>query len=103
MGRPYEVSDKLFAIFNKLNKGKGIAVVAMQKPPGDRKVAFGGASTAFEPTLYVGMDKNVLGIEKIKVPKITDIDPYSLKIEFNIRDGVTFCGVREIIDFDNSG
>ena len=98
MSKTYEIGNQLFAIFNKLNRG--IAVVAMQKPPGDRKVAFGGASTAFEPTLYVGMDKNVLGIEKIKVPRITDIDPYSLRIEFKIRDGVVFYDTREIIDYE---
>lgn len=100
MSKTYEIGNQLFAIFNKLNRG--IAVVAMQKPPGERKVAFGGASTAFEPTLYVGMDKNVLGIEKIKVPKVMDIDPYSLRIEFKIRDGVTFYDTREVIDYEQT-
>ena len=97
MDKPYAIGSDLFAIFNKLGD-KGIAVVAMQKPPGDRKLAFGGASTAFEPTLYVGMDKDVLGFEKIKVPKITDIDPYSLKIQFKIRNGVNFEEIYEVIE-----
>ena len=86
----------MFQIFNKLKRG--IAVVAMQKPPGERKVAFGGASTAFEPTLYIGMDKDVLGFEKIKVPKLTDIDPYSLKIQFTIKNGVNFEDIHEVIE-----
>jgi len=96
MSKTYEIGNALFAIFNKLNKG--IAVVAMQKPPGERKVAFGGASTAFEPTLYVGMDNNVLGFEKIKVPKVTDIDPYNLKIQFKITKGVNFVDVHEVVE-----
>ncbi len=95
MTQSYAVAQKLFEIFNKLETG--IAVVAMQKPPGDRKLAFGGAGTAFEPTLYIGMDKDVLGFEKIKVPKITDIDPYNLKIEFTIRKGVNFTDIHEVI------
>lgn len=98
MSKPYEVGSTLFAIFNKVNGGSGIAVVAMQKPPGERKLAFGGASTAFEPTLYIGMDKDTLGFEKIKVPKITNIDPYSLKIQFKISKGVNFYEVHEVFE-----
>ncbi len=93
MSKTYEIGNALFAIFNKLNKG--IAVVAMQKPPGERKIAFGGASTAFEPTLYIGMDKDTLGFEKIKIPKIIDYDPYSLKIDFKIARGVKFYDIIE--------
>ena len=96
MSQTYEVGNKLFEIFKKLDKG--IAVVAMQKPPGDRKLAFGGASTAFEPSLYIGMDNNRLGFEKIKVPKIVDIDPYNLKIEFHIQNGVNFVDVHEVVE-----
>ena len=96
MEKTYEIGNELFRIFNKLNNG--IAVVAMQKPPGDRKLAFGGASTAFEPTLYIGMDKDVLGFEKIKVPKLTTVDPYSVKIEFRLKDGVNFYEVHEVVE-----
>ena len=96
MEKTYEIGNALFDIFNKLDRG--IAVVAMQKPPGDRKIAFGGASTAFEPTLYIGMDKDVLGFEKIKVPKIANIDPYSLKIQFKITKGVNFEEIHEVIE-----
>lgn len=96
MSKPYEIGKELFAIFNKLNKG--IAVVAMQKPPGERKVAFGGASTAFEPALYIGMDKGWLGFEKIKVPKVMDIDPYAVKIKFDISEGVKFVDVHTEVE-----
>ncbi len=96
MAKTYEIGNELFKIYNKLGD-TGIAVVAMQKPPGERKVAFGGASTVFEPTLYMGMDKDVIGFEKIKVPKIMDIDPYLLKIEYKITKGVNFEDIHEVI------
>ena len=95
MDKPYAVVTALFQIFNKLDKG--IAVVTMQKPPG-RKLAFGGPSTAFEPSLYISMDKGYLEFEKIKVLKPLDIDPYMLKIQFKISDGVNFYDVHEIVE-----
>lgn len=94
MEQPYAIGQELFQIFKKLGD-KGIAVVAMQKPPGDRKLAFGGASTAFEPTLYIGMDKDSLGFEKIKVPKIMDMDPYMLSLKFKLSKGVNFYDIVE--------
>ena len=96
MEQSYAIGNELFRIFNKLDKG--IAIVAMQKPPGDRKLAFGGASTAFEPTLYLGMDKDTIGFEKIKVPKILTYDPYSVKIQFKLKNGVNFYEVHEVIE-----
>ncbi len=95
MDRPYTASTDLFQIFNKLGKN-GIAVVAMQKPPG-RKLAFGGASTAFEPSLYISMDKGYLEFEKIKIPRLLTIDPYSMKIRFKIEKGVNFLDIHEEI------
>ena len=96
MDKPYAVANKLFEIFNALGKG-GIAVVAMQKPPG-RKLAFGGAGTAFEPTLYISMEKDYLEFEKIKIPRKLDVDPYNLKIQFKIARGVNFYDLHEIIE-----
>ena len=98
MDKSYTVGQRLFEIFSKLDKG--IAVVAMQKPPGDRKLAFGGASTAFEPSLYVWMDKNTLGFEKIKVPKITATDPEQVKIKYSIYKGAKFYNVKEEVGFE---
>jgi len=97
MDRPFAATNKLFEIYNTLGES-GIAVVAMQKPPGDRKLAFGGASTAFEPSLYIAMDTGWLGFEKIKIPKILDYDPYSLRVEFNIDKGVNFTDVHEVVE-----
>ena len=95
MEQSYAIGSELFAIFNKLDKG--IAVVAMQKPPGDRKLAFGGASTAFEPTLYISMDNGWVGFEKVKVPKL-EADPYNLRIEFRLENGVNFVDVHEVYE-----
>lgn len=96
MEQSYAIGTPLFQIFNKLGD-KGIAVVAMQKPPG-RKLAFGGATTAFEPTLYVSMDKGYLEFEKIKVPRLSDIDPYSVKITYKIGKGVNFYDVHTVVE-----
>lgn len=99
MNQTYSVGQDLFEIFNKLDKG--VALVAMQKPKGERKLAFGGASTAFEPTLYVamestGMDTGWLGFEKIKkVKAYGGIDPYTLKIYYKMRGGAEFYNIEE--------
>ena len=92
MDKPYATGSKLFEIFNALGPG-GIAVVAMQKPQG-RKLAFGGASTAFEPSLYISMEKSYLEFEKVKIPK-QDKDWSTIKIEFKIARGVNFYEVHE--------
>lgn len=99
MTQAYAVSEKLFEIFNKLKTG--IAVVAMQKPPGERKLAFGGASTAFEPSLYIGMESNGantgwVGFEKIKIPTgYGGWDWTSTKIYYRIEQGITFTDIEE--------
>lgn len=92
MDKPFTVTNKLIEINKKLKTG--VAIVAMQKPPG-RKIAFGGGSTAWEPTLYVSLDKSanggqVLEFEKIKAQKVIAGDPYITKIHFTIRSGVHF-------------
>ncbi len=102
MEQAYAVSSKLFEIYNKLKTG--IAIVAMQKPPGERKLAFGGAATAFEPSLYIGMESNGsntgwVGFEKIKIPRqFGGVDPYKVKIEYRIGAGVEFYGIHEKIE-----
>ncbi len=88
MEKPYIVSNKIVEINKKLGSD-GVAVIAMQKPPG-RKVAFGGGSTAWEPTLYVSIDKGYMEFEKIKAPRPMDVDPYRTKIHFTISQGVNF-------------
>ena len=99
MTQAYAVSEKLFEIYNKLTTG--IAVVAMQKPPGERKLAFGGAATAFEPALYIAMESNGahtgwVGFEKIKIPTgYGGWDWSAMKVYYRIEQGVTFCDIEE--------
>jgi len=101
MTQSYAVTEKLFEIFNKLKTG--IAVVAMQKPPGERKLAFGGASTAFEPSLYIGMESTSansgwVGFEKIKITRnYGAVDPYTMKVHYKLRHGVEFWDVHNKI------
>lgn len=96
MQQTYAVANDLFQIFSKLRKG--IAVVAMQKPPGMRRLAFGGAATAFEPTLYLSIDKGYIGFEKVKFPKpeYLSMDFNTLKVEFELSKGVNFNNIVEI-------
>ncbi len=106
MEQPYAVSQRLFEIFNKVNQGTGIAVVAMQKPPGGRMLAFGGASTAFEPSLYIGMETTGnytgwIGFEKVKIAKgYGGYDLSKLKIDYRIEYGAKFVDVKERIEYD---
>ncbi|HUC89782.1 MAG TPA: hypothetical protein VMR45_03195 [Patescibacteria group bacterium] len=78
--------------------------VGLYRPPGNRKLAFGGASTAFEPVLYIGLDSNGsntgwIGFEKIKLPRqYGGADPYKVKIEYRIEAGVKFYDVHSKID-----
>ena len=96
MEKSYAVSGRMFEIFNKLKTG--IAVIAMQKPPGERKLAFGGAGTAFEPTLYIAMDKDTISFEKVKVPKLFKGDIYATKIQFKLKNGVNFSDIHEAVE-----
>ncbi len=105
MTQTYAISEQLFEIFSRLKTG--IAVVAMQKPKGERKLAFGGASTAFEPTLYLGMESTGMntgwvGYEKIKIVKpACGVDPYTIKFKYQISRGALFENVRE--EIQNNG
>ena len=87
MEQSYAVSNKISEIQKKLTTG--IAVIAMQKPVG-RKIAFGGGATAWEPTMYISIDKGYMEFEKIKAPKQMDFDPYRAKWHFTISKGVNF-------------
>jgi len=93
MEKPYAVSGELLKIYEALGK-KGIAVVAMQKPSGNRGMAFGGESTAFEPALYIAIGKGKMWFEKIKSPTLKgDFDPYNITFSFRISRGVNFYDV----------
>ncbi len=94
----YNVQDHLLAILGAL-KESGIAIVALQKPPG-RDLAYGGMFTAFDPSLYIAIDKGFMRFVKIKTPKRQedDSDPYAIKFNFKIVRGVDFYDVHETIE-----
>lgn len=96
MKEPYAVSNELKLIYQRLKTG--IAVVGMQKPTGERKIAYGGESTAWEPTLYIAIDKGYASFVKIRTPKILDPDPYKTKITYHIRKGVNFTDIERIYE-----
>lgn len=95
MEQSYAVSNKISEIQRKLTTG--IAVIAMQKPAG-RKIAFGGGATAWEPTMYISIDKGYMEFEKIKAPKQMDFDPYRAKWYFHIKKGVNFEQKERIVE-----
>lgn len=103
MEKPYVAAQRLFEIFNATIQGTGITLVAMQKPKG-RNLAFGGAATAWEPTLYIIMEPagNGLGcvsFEKMKLVKgYGGIDPYKLRIDYRIEHGAKFTDIKERIE-----
>jgi len=96
MEKPYAVANELKAIYDRLGKDK-IAIVAMQKPTG-RSWAYGGEPTQWEPMVSIAIDKDVAKFTKIKVPKIFDPDPYSIKFTFRIQKGVNFTNVAEVVE-----
>jgi len=96
MEKSYAVANELSAIYAKLGKDK-VAVVAMQKHIGG-DMAYGGQPTQWEPTLSIAIGNGYAKFTKIKVPKIFDPDPYSIKFTFKIQKGVNFINVAEVID-----
>ena len=96
MKEPYAVSNELKLIYQKLKTG--IAVVGMQKPTGERKIAYGGESTAWEPALYIAIDKGFASFVKIRTPKIFEPDPYRIKFTYKIRHGVNFEDISTVVE-----
>ena len=93
--KSFTVATDLFEIYSKLNQG--IAVVALQKPPG-RDEAYGGAWTAFDPSMYISIDKGNLKLVRVKTPRQTEIDIYKTHWEFKITKGVNFVDVHRITE-----
>ena len=93
--KSFTVATDLFEIYSKLNQG--IAVVALQKPPG-RDEAYGGAWTAFDPSMYVSIDKGNLKLVRVKTPRPSEIDIYKTHWEFKIQSGVNFIDVHRITE-----
>ena len=85
----WAVQDTMLKLLSKLTTG--IAVVALQKPPG-RDLAYGKDFSAFDSSLYLSIDKGKVRFVKIKTPKLQEdgIDPYSIAIQYKLRYGVQY-------------
>ena len=83
----YEVGGMLTEIFNKLDNG--VAVVAIQKPPG-RDTGIGGARTLDKARLYMSIDSGMLKIVKGKLWRQEAINPNGLFCNFKLVAGAKF-------------
>ena len=76
--------------------GRGIAVVALQKPPG-RLDAYGGANLRGDTDLYISMDFGKLTLLKVKDWEVKN--PNGKQYEFGIEPGgAMFNNIHEIIE-----
>jgi len=87
-----QVGNAIKVIQEKLNKG--LAVLALQKPPG-RDEGYGGYPTIEAASLYLAIDKNKLKVVKAKdhTGKILDDTVYSFDI---VHHGAKFHNIQEV-------
>ena len=88
----YEVGGLLTEIFNTL--GKGIAIVAIQKPPG-RDTGIGGARTLDKARLYMAIEPGVLKIVKGKLWKQDCVNPNGMSIRWTLAGGAVFKVIKD--------
>lgn len=84
----YQVAGMLTKIHDKLRGGKGIALVALQKPPG-RDLGRGGAFSAEKPRVYLSIESGVIKIVKAKNFH-GDRNPNGMKRNFSLFRGAKF-------------
>jgi hypothetical protein len=71
-----------------------IAIIGLQKPP-NRDIAFGGAQTLKEATLYLAMDTNKLKIVDAKVPADKKVHPKNMAWTFLYdNEGTSFLNIQ---------
>jgi len=98
------IGAPLEAIAARISAGTGIAVVAIQKPPGARSEGFGGIITAWDSTLYMSLHKtdtpfvSYLKLLKIKKPLIFDRNLYQLKIRFRMDLGIRLTELEKVYE-----
>lgn len=87
-GEFYLIAGKVSRVAKKLKElGKSVAIIGLQKPPG-RDLAFGGAGTLKDTTLYLAMDKKKLKIVDCKVPA-QDFSPNNMTWRFKYDEAGT--------------
>lgn len=114
----YLVGAEIDAIFQKLNKG--VAVVALQKPPPsvtfvkgvkrviDRDLAYGGAFSAKRSVLYVSMSGDDSGqsgklkLKYVKNPVKTNVNPNNMMWSYKFdATGVNFIDVQRYYEYQD--
>lgn len=83
----YEIGGMLTDIFNNLEDG--VAVVAIQKPPG-RDTGVGGARTLDKARLYLSIEPGILKIVKGKLWRNETINPNGMYIKWTLGAGARF-------------
>lgn len=105
----YMVGAEINHIFQKLDKG--VALIALQKPPSQtiyvkgvkktisRDLAYGGAFSAKRAVLYLSLDNNTLKIVYAKNRANPKIDPKNMRWSFSVNDtGTEFINPQKLYD-----
>ena len=88
MDEVYLAADWADKIYQKLQGGRGVVLMAMQKPKG-RDEAYGGEPTAWVPSVYLALNDGQAKMIKAKDWK-EGIDKTGFVFDFSIRDGCIF-------------
>jgi hypothetical protein len=112
----YLIGAEIDAIFRKLNKG--VAVIAIQKPPAtitfvkgvkkvvERDLGYGGGPTAKRSSLYISMSANdggqsgKLKLVYVKNPSQRGVNPNNMTWTYKVGDdGVHFENIQRYYEF----
>lgn len=83
----YKMGGWIKRIFDKLRKG--IALLAIQKPPG-REVGVGGWATLDKARLYLSIDKHRITMVKAKNRADRFVNPNGMVLDYALMDGIHY-------------
>ena len=105
----YMVGAEINHIFQKLDKG--IAIIALQKPPSQtlyvkgvkktisRDLAYGGGFTSKRAVLYLSLDSHILKIVFCKNKADAKINPNNMRWSFSVNDnGTKFLDIKRFYE-----
>ena len=110
----YMVGAEINHIFQKLDKG--IAIIALQKPPSQtlyvkgvkktisRDLAYGGGFTSKRAVLYLSLDSHILKIVFCKNRAQPKINPNNMRWSFSVNDnGTKFLDIKRYYEQQDFG
>lgn len=110
----YMVGAEINHIFQKLDKG--IAIIALQKPPSQtlyvkgvkktisRDLAYGGGFTSKRAVLYLSLDSHILKIVFCKNKADAKINPNNMRWSFSVNDnGTKFLDIKRYYEQQDFG